>query len=83
MDKKQKAKFQKKISVGKWEYILLRGVLLWGIPCATLMLLFYRFVLHVGLSWGFIIFNYAVILIGGFVYGLCMWQMMSQKLESK
>jgi hypothetical protein len=83
MDEKQIEKIRSVLSKGKWNYVLKHGLLLWGIPMAIIMNLFFIFISGFGFSWNTAIFTAIISLIGGFLFGLWNWKILNKKVNSQ
>ncbi len=72
MKKSRKERLNNIITKGKWHYILVHGVLLWGVSTAILFSIIWHFI---GLS-GFntiILPSLLLFPLGGVLWGLIMW----------
>ncbi len=81
MNEKRLKQIQKFLRMGKWNYVLKRGVLFWGVSMAVLMNIFYL-IMGVGFSLGFILVTTVIFLIGGLIFGLWTWYLFNKKLKS-
>lgn len=67
---------------GKAKYILIHGVLLWGVPMAIIMNIYFHF--RAGYPW--IPTTYyitPIFLIGGFLFGLVMWSILENRYQKQ
>lgn len=65
---------------GKRRYVLLHGVVMWGIFTATLVLMI-RVAMGEELTAASIAINYIVFPIGGIFYGLAMWEWLKKRYK--
>ncbi|WP_207952245.1 hypothetical protein [Paenibacillus turpanensis] len=85
MNEKQMRRWERKRSNGKWSFVILSGMLGWGIPTAILFTIF-TFILDHGFQWEQIgsdfwetaVTSLIVFPLGGIGWGLIMWFIMER-----
>jgi len=81
MTKQEKEKLKGVIAQGKWNFILVRGMLLWGGLTAFLIILFDKFILGEPLDMVDINVIIIIFLIGGLVLGYWTWSKINKKYQ--
>lgn len=87
LKEKARLKVQKRIKIeeliegGKWNFVLVRGVLMFGGFMFIAVLLFDRFVGGYGLGDISLSFNVVIWAFAGLLWGLYMWKFMNDKLK--
>jgi hypothetical protein len=69
-------------SITKWRYVLVYGVLTWGLGVGTIFYLI-QIALGFRFEWFFFILNEAVFIVAGFLWGLWNWSYVREKIEKR
>ena len=79
--KKQLRQMKEIVDDGKWNFVLVRGIVFWGGGMALFMILFNKFIL--GEEMNIIDINIFLIIftIGGLIWGLIVWESMKKKIR--
>ena len=81
MNNDQKEKLKELIAMGKWNYVLTKGVLYWG-GIMFLVFTMFSYLFYPDVWKELIIFNIVLWGIGGFLFGLLTWSSINKKLKA-
>jgi hypothetical protein len=71
------------IKKGKWNFVLIDGMLRWGIIMTIFFLLFQKFVFNWEIDSFTIISTLVIFLIGGLVWGLWVWNRIEKQRKTR
>lgn len=83
MDKREQEKIKNIIEMGKWNFVLIKGVFVWGGLMCLLFIIFEKFIFEAEIDSDMILTNIAIWAIAGLIFGLWTWNRINKNYNSR